>query len=52
MSLKTREILSFYKSKLEEITPKIGRIHSTLRASAKPEDVITDFKFKEFILRK
>lgn len=47
MSLKTREILSFYKSKLEEITPNIGRIHSTLRASAKPEDVITDFKFKD-----
>lgn len=47
MSLSTREILSFYKTKLEEIEPSIGKVHSTLLASVKPEDVITHFKHKD-----
>lgn len=47
MSLKTRAVLDLIKQELESITPAIGRVYSTLRASAAPEDLITDYLFKD-----
>ena len=47
MSLKTREILDKIKAELDSITPSIGRVHASLRASASPEDLITDYLFKD-----
>ena len=47
MSLKTREILDIIKRELESIEPPIGRVYATLRASASPEDLITDYLFKD-----
>ena len=52
MSLKTREILDKIKAELESITPSIGRVHASLRASASPEDLITDYLFKDPIAGK
>lgn len=58
--MKTRDVLSTLKQELASIQPPVGKLFSTLRASAKPEETITDFKFndpsagnilKAFILR-
>lgn len=42
-SLKTTEILDIVKRELESITPSIGQVHTSLKASSKQEDVITDY---------
>ena len=45
MALRTSEVLDKIKLQLEAITPSIGRVHSDLRASAAPEDLIADYLF-------
>ena len=47
MSLKTREVMDVIKRELDAITPSVGRVFATLRASASPDDLITDYLFKD-----
>ena len=46
-SLKTTEVLDKIKAELESIDPTIGKVFATLRASADPEDLITDYLVKD-----
>lgn len=48
--MKTTQVLDILKTKLEEIDPPIGKIHTSLLSSPKPEQVITDLKFKDLAL--
>lgn len=43
MSLRTTEVLDKVKAELDAIEPSIGRVHTSLKASAKQEDIITDY---------